>query len=295
MRWSLLVLSCLALAASGCGERTEPLGDDVPEFPVEVDGAGPEPTRLEAEPERIAALTMGTAELVGALGAANRLVAVPAGATIEGTVEAERVTRPSGLVDVAVLAGLDPELILAATSTNRGDLERAARRSGAAVYLEPDRSYSDVVRAVRDVGFLAGEAVEARRLVARLREQLGAVSEAVSAREPVRVFVDTGLLVTVPDDSLPADLVRRAGGVPVGTDRAGVAREPCEVVALRPAVVLRLVERTSLSPPRSRFDRCPGGARITVAQLPAELVARPGPRVGDALERVARALHPDAF
>ena len=67
------------------------------------------------------------------------------------------------------------------------------------------------------------------------------------------------------------------------------------MAALRPAVVLRLVEQTSLSPPRPSFEGCPNGGDIEVAQLPADLVARPGPRVGDALERVARALHPNAF
>jgi iron complex transport system substrate-binding protein len=295
MRPFLLVLACLVLVAAGCGERREPLGDDVAFFPVEVEGAGGEPTRVEAEPERIAALTLGTAELVGALGAADRLVGVPAEARIEGTVEAEQVTRPSGLVDVTALAGIDPDLILAAPSTNQADVEQAARRSDAAVYLEPDRSYTDVVQAAHDIGFLVGEPVEARRLVAQLREQLGAVAEGVSALEPTPVYIDTGLLVTVPDDSLPADLVRRAGGEPLGTDRSGVAREACEVAALRPAVVLRLVEQTSLSPPRPRFDACPNGGDIALEQLPAELVARPGPRVGDALERIARVLHPDAF
>ena len=68
MRSSSLVLVCLVLAAAGCGERAEPLGADVSAFPVEVEGAGSEPTRVETEPQRIAALTRGTAELVGALG-----------------------------------------------------------------------------------------------------------------------------------------------------------------------------------------------------------------------------------
>jgi hypothetical protein len=31
------------------------------------------------------------------------------------------------------------------------------------------------------------------------------------------------------------------------------------------------------------------------AVLPSDLVLRPGPRLGQALARVARALHPDAF
>jgi iron complex transport system substrate-binding protein len=293
MRLSPLVpLACLALLAAGCGERPEPLGAELSPYPVEVQGAGPDPTRLERRPERIVALNPGTAEIVDALGAGRRLVGVPAGVV---AADAQQVTRPSGLVDVAAVVGLEPDLITAAVAASQDDLDRAVRRTRAAVYLEPSGSYAEVVRAVRDLGFLVGEPVAARRLTTGLREQLGAVAGAVGDAEPVPVFVDGGLLVTVEDATLVADIVRRAGGRPVGTDQAGLARDPCDVVALGPALVLRLTDTSATRPPAPRLDRCPGGEGVRIEELPAELVTRAGPRVGEALERVARLLHPDAF
>lgn len=296
MRPLLLVpFVCVAFVAAACGERSEPLGENVLPYPVEVQGAGSETTRLDELPERVVALTPGAAEILDALGTGDRLVGVPANANVSESSQAELVTRPSGLVDVPAVRDLRPNLVVAAPETSQDDLDRAIRRSRAAVYLEPNESYSDVIRAVHDLGLLAGEAVEGRKLATSLREQLGQVAETVGGEEEVPVFIDAGLLVTVPDTSLTADLVRRAGGRPLGTDSAGTALEPCEVVKLRPAVVLRLLDSSVTRPPGARFDGCPGGKDVQVAEIPADLVTVAGPQVGTALERIARVLHPDAF
>ena len=291
----LAPLVLLALAAAGCGERSEPLGENVLPYPVEVQGAGSETTRLDELPERIVALTPGAAEIIDSLGTGDRLVGVPASADVPGASSAERVTRPSGLVDVPTVIDLRPNLVVAAPETREDDLDRAIRRSNAAVYVEPNESYSDVIRAVHDLGLLVGEAVEGRRLATSLRKQLGDVATAIGGEEEVPVFIDAGLLVTVPDTSLAADLVRRAGGRPVGTDSAGVALEPCEVVKLRPVVVLRLLDSSVTRPPGARFDGCPGGKDTRIAEIPADDATFAGPQVGTALKRIARILHPNAF
>jgi ABC-type Fe3+-hydroxamate transport system substrate-binding protein len=290
----LSLLAALALVATACGERSEPLGELLP-YPVEVQGASEDPTRLDALPERIVVLTPGAAEIVDALGTGDRLVGVPASATIRNAPAAERVTRPSGLVDVPSVVQLRPDLVVAAPETSEDDLDRAIRRSRAAVYLEPNESYADVIEAVHDLGLLVGEPVEGRKLATQLRDKLGEVTGAVRTEEEVPVFVDGGLLVTVPDSSFTADLVRRAGGRLVGTDSAGSALEPCEVAALRPAIVLRLLDSSATRPPGARFDDCPGGKRIRIAEIPADLALFAGPRADAALERIARILHPNAF
>lgn len=292
---ALLALLLASLAAAGCGERAEPLGPDVSAYPVRLADARGEEIALDARPERIVALAPGVAELAGELGAGGRVVGVPASVTVREALGAPRVTRPSGLVDVRAVVRLEPDLVLAASSTSADALAVVARRTGAAVYVQPDRSVRDVLRSVHDLGFLLGEPARARTLAASLREELAAVEEAVRARAPVRVFVDMGLLIPPPSDSLVADLVRRAGGEPLATDRAGVPAEPCEVLALRPVLVLRV--RESLGALPDTRLACPRRPNLDarVVRISGSLAARAGPGVAEAAGRIARALHPDAF
>lgn len=291
-----VILLAAALAAGGCGERGEPLGVLTQTYPVTVRGAGDQATVLDAAPKRIVALDPGSAELLVALGAGRRLVGVPAGVSADG---AERVVRATGQIDVEAVGKLDPDLIVGTPSTDRVDISRAERETGAAVYIQPAESIQDVERAALELGFLVGEPVLARRLAGSIRRTTETVDARVQGVRPVTVFVDTGFFITVPERSLLGELVRRAGGENVAGNDAGLGPfDLDELARLDPDVYLATSDsRTTLETlhrnPKTRDLRAVKSGRFAV--LPVDLVTWPGPRIGTAYERVAEALHPDAF
>ena len=296
-RRALLIGLLLAVTAPGCGERPEPTGALAPSYPTTVRGTGEEAAVLRARPERIIALDPGTAELVAALGAAARLVAVPAayaGERAEGAVVA---AATNGRVDVAAATARRADLVATTPATNPLDARTVADETGATLYVQPDGSLADVERAAVELGYLVGAPVEARRLALSIRADAETVAARVARLPRVRVFVDTGFLVTIPPLSLASDLVARAGGVDVARDAGGTrAYDHCDIVRLRPRVFLRLTEPGAAGIAAPRFARCGRrGADIRYVELRADLVTRAGPRVAAALEAVARALHPDAF
>jgi iron complex transport system substrate-binding protein len=148
---------------------------------------------------------------------------------------------------------------------------------------------------VIELGFLLARAPEARRLVARIRRGVAEIEARIAAAKVVPVFVDTGFLITVSDRSLPGDLVRRARGRSVAGPNPGPEPfEPCDVVRRDAKIVLAVSnrnERTSAA----EFTSCSDGRRVRVVAVPPDLVLRAGPRIPEALEAVARALHPNAF
>jgi iron complex transport system substrate-binding protein len=287
-----LVLLVTTAVGAGCGERPEPVGELPQTYPVVVRGAGDRPTVAEKAPARIVALDPGSAELIAALGVGERLVGVPAGLR---NIEATEVVSAVGRVDVDAVVRLEPDLVVGTPSTDPLDLTRAARESGAASYVQPAASIEAVERGALELGFLLDKAPEARRLVAQIRSRVAAIEDRVAAQEAVPVFIDTGFLITVSERSLPGDLVRRARGRNVAGANAGPEPfEPCEVVRLGARLVLAVADRRQRTP-REDFEACPGGRRIRAAPVSPALVLRAGPDVADALEAVARALHPNAF
>lgn len=287
----------LLVAAVGCGERPEPTGGLAPAYPTTVRGLAEEPTILRARPERVLALDAGTAELVVALGASDSLVGVPAAFTGDRADDAVVVAGTNSQVDVAAATRGRADLVATTATTDPVDARAVAEETGAALYIQPDRSVVDVERAAVELGYLIGAPVEARRLARAIRADADAVAARVRGRPRVRVFVDEGFLVTIAPRSLAADLVDRAGGVNVARDAAGTrAYSLCGVLRLEPDVFLRLTEPRGAALPPPRFERCgTRDAEIRYVELRADLVTRAGPRVGAALEEVARALHPDAF
>lgn len=287
----------IALAAPGCGEREEPLGELAQRYPVSVRGAGDQPITLRRAPDRIVALDSGSAELLKTLGAGARLVGVPAGLVAPG---AEEVVRPTGQIDLDGVRKLDPDLIVATPSTDRVDVSRLQRQSPrASVYIQPAASIEDIERAALELGFLIGEPVKARRLVGSIRRAVAAVDRRIAAAPPVTVFIDTGFFITVPERSLLGELVRRAHGENVAAKNAGLG--PFDVAELRrldPEVYVATSDsRTSLETlrrnPKTRSLGAIQEGRFVI--LDANLVTRAGPRIAKAFAAVAAALHPDAF
>jgi ABC-type Fe3+-hydroxamate transport system substrate-binding protein len=147
----LAALAALTLAAA-CGERPEPAGELEQPDPVTVQGIEGQPAVLRSRPERIVALDPGSAELLIALGARDRLVGIPAGiekgdGPRKASPDAVEVVSPTLRVRVDEIVKLEPDLLVATPSTDQLDLSRVQRETGATLYVQPSASIDDVLRA----------------------------------------------------------------------------------------------------------------------------------------------------
>jgi iron complex transport system substrate-binding protein len=293
------LLLAVSLLGAACGERGEPVGALPQRYPVSVHGAGDRPTVLASRPQRIAVLDPGSSELLVALGAGDRLVGVPAGLATGAAKKAQVIVRRTGQLSVDAVVGLEPDLIVATPSVDELDVARAGRESEAAVYVQPDTSILNVEQGAIDLGFLVGEAPRARQLVGRIERRVSGVEQRLADVQAVSVFVDTGFFITVARRSLLGDLVARAKGENIGGDSPGPGPFPlADIARLNPRVYLatsdsRLTLSTLRRNPTIRNVKAIRSGRLEIVSV--DLVTRPGPRIAEGLEAVARALHPNAF
>jgi ABC-type Fe3+-hydroxamate transport system substrate-binding protein len=294
----LCALLLAALAAAGCGERGEPLGPLEQPYPVTVQGAGDQPTVLQGPAERIVALDSGSAELIVALGAGDRLVGVPTGVNVPGA-SPERVVRRTGTIDVDGAIDLKPDLIVGTQTADQLDVARIQRATNAALYIQPAASLLNVEQGAIDLGFLLGKAPEARQLVGRIQQDVATIQQKLAGEKPVSVFVDSGFFITVSDRSLLGDLVKRAKGTSIAGPSPGPGPYPlADLRKANPRFFLATSDSdTTLASLRANPITADLAAvkKNRVVIIPAELVDRAGPRVAQGLEAIARALHPDAF
>ena len=114
----------------------------------------------------------------------------------------------------------------------------------------------------------------------------------------MNIFVDTGLMTTAPDQSLIGDIIREARARNVAGDAAEAGPvDPAQLAQLDPDIYAVTSDTgTTLADlrrsPQTRKLRAVRDGRFVV--LDADLLV-PGPRIGEALDKVARLLHPDAF
>ena len=273
----------LLLAGTACGERMEPTRRLVQVFPVTVQGAGERPTVVRSAPRRIVPVGAGPRQILEGLGLKRRTV----------TVNDPLV----GLPLVGAIRQAKPDLIVASGDTDPLDLARARTATHTAVYVEPSSSLDDVVEAIGDIGLATGQPLEARRLTAAIEAKRRAVAAELSKTKVVTVFVDDGDFSTISTRSLLGGLIGEARGRSV----AGPSPEqgPFPLRRLRqldPDVYLATVEsgrtlRQLRSNPGTKHLRAVRTGRFAIVPSDANVA---GPQIGQALEEVARLLHPDA-
>jgi ABC-type Fe3+-hydroxamate transport system substrate-binding protein len=284
MRLALLtVAAALLLAGTACGERKEPTGALVQDFPVTVQGAGDRPTVVDSAPRRIVPVGAGPKAVLEQLGLGKRVVEVN--------------DTLVGLPLVGAIRRAHPDLIVASSETDPLDLARARSATHAAVYVEPANSLADVVDAIGDIGLLTGTPVQARRLTAVIESQRRAVRTAVAGRPVVTAFVDTGDFSTVSSRSLLGDLIELAQGRNVAGPSPEQGPFPLARLAqLNPDVYLATAgSGRTLHQLRSQASlrrlRAVRSGRFAVLPQDASVA---GPQAGKALAQIARILHPDA-
>ena len=282
MRIALVFAALLLLAGTACGERSEPTGALVQSYPVTVQGSGDKETVVSAVPRRIVPVGAGPKATLQSLGLAKRTVAVDD--TLVGLALVDAIRRAK------------PDLIVASGETDPLDVARARSATHAAVYVEPGGSVGDVVQAIGDLGLLTGRAVQARRLTAGIEAKRQAVAQRVSGSPLVTAFVDTGGFATISSRTLLGDLIELAHGRSVAGASPEQGPLPANrLVELDPNVYLATAGsgltlkqlRAHAGVKRLRAIRT---GRFAV--LPAEATVA-GPQIGEALEQIARILHPE--
>jgi iron complex transport system substrate-binding protein len=299
-RCSTIALCAIAFVTASCTNRTIKAPTSGPIREV-TDEAGRR-VRLPQHIDRIVSLAPNLTEIVFAVGAGDRLV----GRTryCDFPSEATKVAEVGDTLSPSVerIIALKPQIVLVSTASQLEAFTKQLDQQQIAVYVTNPRSLDEVFRSISTLGDLFGTKEQADKLVADLRRRSDAVTSAVSATKPITVFyqVSDEPLYTIGRESYLTDLVRRAGGVSVTADVAtGFPRFSDEAaLAARPEAIILPTGGsmgTANSTAGSPFKNSPAVLNNRVYKVNEDHLQRPGPRLVDGLEEMARALHPEVF
>ena len=219
----------------------------------------------------------------------------------------EAATRPKVgyiRVDIERVIGYNPDLVLA-TGAQRQQVTPQLRQRGLKVITLDPKNLENVFDNILLVGRATGQTAAAEKLVADLKARVEQIESRVrqTGTRP-RVFFELDKsLFTVGPGSFIHDLIVRAGGENI----AGDADRPYPQLSLEvllqrdpEVIIITDIGQYGGETPESVRAR-PGWQSVSavrnnrVVPINPDLVNRPGPRIVDGFEAIARALHPEAF
>ena len=266
-----------------------------------IDGAGRE-VRLPKPVERVITLAPNLTEIVFAVGAGDRLVGNTSYCNFPP--EANNVTRVGDTLNPSLerILALRPQVVLISTASQLEIFTKQLESQDIAVFVTDPHDLDGVFRSIEQIGLMLDHDQEAKTLVQQLRSRATAVQTAVQGKIPVRVFyqVSGEPLYTAGHDAFVTDLMRRAGALSVTADVPGAwPRYSNEsALAAKPDAII-LPTGGSMGEANSSVAEAlrnsPAVLEGRVYKINDDLLSRPGPRAVQALEELARALHPESF
>jgi iron complex transport system substrate-binding protein len=262
--------------------------------------AGPQQPQA-AVAKRIVSLAPSVTETLFAVGAGEEVVGVSE--LSDFPPQARRVDRVGSYLkpNVEAVVAHRPDVVIAVPSPgNREAVESLVELGLQVVVVEEGPTLDDIYVSIEKIAAEAGRPAMGRELVARLRGQVDAVRRRVVPLRRVRVLMIVGEnpLIAVGDQNLLDELLRFAGGQNVAAGFGRWPRLSVEfLVKSSPEVIIDSSMGDEASGAGSFYDdlglAAAGNGRVHAIRI--DEVLRPGPRVGEGLERLARLIHPEAF
>jgi iron complex transport system substrate-binding protein len=249
---------------------------------------------VPAEPARIVSLLPSHTQTLFTLGLGARVVGVDDFS--DDPPEAARLPRLGGLYDTHVeeVLALKPDLVLLSESSNAAT---PLEQNGVSVWAGSARTFDDVFRVIDAIGTMVGRYQEARGLSDRIHDEIAATERRLSATNRVRVYYELDSTpYTVGPSSFIGVMLAKAGGSNVIPEGLGDFPKisPEVVVSGNPSIILGAsLEEIAARP---GWDKIEAVRTARVHRLPeaeSRLIARPGPRIAEAVRALARWMHPE--
>ncbi|PKN99703.1 MAG: hypothetical protein CVU42_06865 [Chloroflexi bacterium HGW-Chloroflexi-4] len=297
-----LVITILALMLAGCAPAAA-----VPQAITLTDGLG-RTVALDQPAERIVSLAPSATEILFAVGAGDQVVGRDSFSNYpESVLELQDVGGSMGDYSFETIASLNPDLVVL-TEINTPEQVKALEDLGLTVYYIKNPVQLDGLYPILEtVGQLTGHDKEAADLVDSLTARVAAVTETIakSQAKPLVFYELDGSDAAKPWTSGPntfmEQLIQMAGGVNVGSAMTDawaqisleelLVQDP-DLILLGDAAYGMTAEQVAT---RAGWETLTAVKNNAIYPFNDDMASRPGPRMVDGLEALAKLIHPELY
>lgn len=258
---------------------------------------------LAKPPARVVSLAPSITEMLFALGLEEQIVGVtefcdyPSAAKSKPKVG---YANPS----VETIIALRPELVVAPRDFLRPDLQLKLEQLKISVFVLDAHNLEDIPLQIHTLGQMFEKVAAANAVTQLMRQRISEIRRKVEALPARRVLyvLNSQPLITVGPGSFIHQMIGVAGGMNVATQASeAYPRLSMETVLKEDPEVLIFPSGEVETVPRSeqqqwrRWDSLSAVKQQRFHEVSSNLLNRPGPRVVEGLEQLARAIHPEVF
>lgn len=267
-----------------------------------VDDAGRK-LYIAKAPSRVVSLAPSITEMLFALGLDEQIV----GVTELCNFPDAALSKPKvgyARHNLEALVALRPDMIVAPQDFLRADMIAKLEELKIPVFLVDAKTVDDILMQIQSLGKIFNKTKIADDVTGRMRDRIAGVTKRIATSKKKRVLyvLNSHPLITVGPGSYIHQMIGLAGGINVAHGTASpYPRLSLETVLQEDPEVIIFPVGPVESVPKSEQDewnRWTGLSAVRHRQLrevSSDALNRPGPRVVEGLELLARAIHPEMY
>lgn len=307
-----VLLLIFVLAGCGVDKQNNNAGKHTTKsngFPVTItDGDGKKLT-IKNKPKRIVSLVPSNTETAFALGLDKAIVGVSDYDNYPEQVKSK--TKVGGKdINIEKVISLKPDVVLATASDAHNSQEglKQLEDNGIKVVVVNDAtSFTDVYKSIEMIGKVTGTREKAEDIIDGMKSKVANIKEEaakIAKDHPQKVWIEVSAppnIYTTGTGTFMNEMVNLLGAKNIADDKAGWIpfSEEAAVKANPNVIVLTygyyVKDAVNQVVKRKGWQEVSAVKNKRVYNVDSDEVSRPGPRLADGLEEMAKAIYPDNF
>ena len=251
--------------------------------------------KIPEKVERVVSLAPNLTENIFAVGAGYKLVGDTTFCNYPEA--AQKIAKVGDTINpnMETIIALKPQIVFVSTASQIETFTKTLEDNNITVFVTNPKDLNGVLANLKQLADIFGTTDRTASLLNELNERIVAVDEQVRDKPKVKTFVQISKepLFTIGKDSFLTEIVERAGGESltktIETPYPKISKETA--LAANPEAII-LSESPDNTEPNDVFKNSPAVKNKKVFKINADILSRPSPRIVDALEQIADALHP---
>lgn len=303
-------LIILIVAMVGCTPKTnnpiEPPTqiNSTEKYPMEITDDVGNKVVIDKKPERIISASPSNTEILFGLGLGDKIVGVTSYCDYPSEAKSKAQIGDMFTPNIEKIIELQPDLVINSWSI-KDEMKKQLEEAGIKVITYAPETISQVVDTIEKIGSLTDTDLEAKKIVEGMEKKQNEIMEKVKNVEKPKVFYEieySSALWTAGAGSFIDELITLSGGENISKDAKGSYSEYSveALIEKDPDIYISNTFNDSLKN-TSDIKKRPGYENIAAVKndkieiLDGNILSRPSQRVVEALELMAKAIHPEVF
>lgn len=313
-----LLLMVLTLSLIGCVQKkqvdeelkvedVQDVEEVVSDYPMEIEDNFGNKETIEEEPMKIVSLAPHNTEILFSLGLGDKVVGVTSYCDYPEEATTKDIIGGFKEFNLEKIIELEPDLVLAYGS---GDEEenKVLREAGIKVLGFMPETIDEVIGDMKTIGKITGSGTEAEKVTLAMESKKNEILDKIKGQEKVKVFYEIWheplqaagkgsfmgeLLELIGVENIAAD-ENEGQAYPIFDLEQLIERDP-EVYITSADIPEKTIESIKARPGYEEITAVKDDRVYMFEDNDANILSRPGPRIVEALEIIAKTIYPKIF